>query len=342
MTSNTNYPGGSKARVNKAGDNVRAKKQTPEDIKVIEDWRFSHRSVLNTFQAMLRNRTKGRDILVAQRHKRRKTIFDKLDRLPSMQLARMDDVAGCRLIFHSIESLIDFREDFLRAKFKHRRRNSKEKYDYIATPKATGYRGIHDVYEYNVNSKTGASLAGLNIEIQYRTFIQHAWATAVEIIGSITENQPKFQRGDKRYERAMALASEILARAYENSKGPFPEASDREILQEFLALDTEIKLLNMLRGLNQASGTISRKKNVILIFPNDGELQIKSFENATDALKSLFQLENENPNADIVLVKADTTEQVQLAFRNYFSDAKEFIEKIDNAIIKLNHQPTKA
>ena len=63
------------------------------------------------------------------------------------------------------------------------------------------------VEEYDVNSEVGRGLAGLNVEIQYRTLVQHAWSTAVEVIGFITESQPKFQRGDKRYEHAMALAS---------------------------------------------------------------------------------------------------------------------------------------
>lgn len=31
--------------------------------------------------------------------------------------------------------------------------------------------------------------------------------TAVEVIGFITESQPKFRKGDNRYEHAMALAS---------------------------------------------------------------------------------------------------------------------------------------
>jgi len=34
--------------------------------------------------------------------------------------------------------------------------------------------------------------------------VQHAWATAVEVIGLITESQPKFQRGDNRYERLLS------------------------------------------------------------------------------------------------------------------------------------------
>src|SRR5665647_748836 len=96
MTNAVKYPGGSKSRVNRAGDNVRNNKATQEDLKVIEEWRAAHRCVLNTFQAILRTRTKGTNVTVAQRHKRKNTIFDKLQRLPDMQLARMDDVAGCR------------------------------------------------------------------------------------------------------------------------------------------------------------------------------------------------------------------------------------------------------
>src|SRR5687767_3805814 len=103
------YPGGSKSRVNRAGEGVRAGNPTDDDLNVIEEWRAAHRGVLNTFQAILRNRTRGSDVIVAQRHKRKRTIFDKLARLPGMQLARMDDVAGCRLIFADIKTLYSFR-----------------------------------------------------------------------------------------------------------------------------------------------------------------------------------------------------------------------------------------
>jgi putative GTP pyrophosphokinase len=336
MTDRPIYPGGSKSRVTRAGNNVRNGTATQEDLKVIEDWRAAHRSVLNTFQAILRTRSRGTNVSVAQRHKRKNTIFDKLQRLPGMQLARMDDVAGCRLIFRSIKDLNKFRESFHKARFNHKRRNDPDKYDYIKHPKSTGYRGIHDVYEYDVNSDAGKSLAGLYIEIQYRTLIQHAWATAVELIGFITESQPKFQQGDDRYEYAMALASEILARAHEGLNGPLPDKSDRELLEEFLSLDKQLSLLQMLRGLNQAKSEISDKKNTILIFSATGELEVKSFRDATDALRALFILEKQMPESDIVLVRADSSEEVRLAFRNYFSDAREFIRLIDSACAKLS------
>lgn len=336
MTNTIKYPGGSKSRVNRAGNNVRNDITTQDDLKVIEEWRAAHRGVLNTFQAILRTRTKGTNVTVAQRHKRKNTIFDKLQRIPGMQLARMDDVAGCRLIFRNIKELNKFRDTFHKAKFNHKRRNDPDKYDYIKAPKDTGYRGIHDVYEYDVNSESGKSLAGLYIEIQYRTLVQHAWATAVEVVGFITESQPKFQQGDKRYEYEMALASEILARAHEGLKGPFPEMTDREVLEEFLKIDKELLLLKTLSGLNRAKSEVSDKKNTILIFSDKGALEVKSFRDATEALRALFLLEKQMPQNDIVLVRANSSDEVRLAFRNYFSDAREFIRLLETGCAKLS------
>jgi len=300
-------------------------------MAVIDGWRAAHRAVLNTFQAILRIRARGKQVVVAQRHKRKRTIFDKLNRFPKMELARMDDIAGCRLIFPNIEKLNSFRRDFHKARFKHRRKNDADKYNYIKDPKATGYRGIHDVYEYDVNSAHGKSYKGLFIELQYRTEIQHAWATAVEVIGFITYSQPKFQKGDKRYEDIMMYASEILARAFENSKASLPDIEDGVLVKTFLALDAELGLLKLLRGLNAADREVSAKRNVILMFSDNESLEVRSFRDAPDALRALFELERDNPGKDVVLVRADTTEEVRSAFRNYFSDAREFIELIEQS-----------
>lgn len=326
---NNNFPGGSKSRVNLAGNNVRSGNVTLDDLVVIDEWRAAHRAVLNTFQAILRTRTRGKSIFVAQRHKRKSTIFGKLDRFPEMQLARMDDVAGCRLIFSDLKELYAFRGVFHRARFNHKIRNDIDKYDYIKRPKSTGYRGIHDVYVYDVNSATGKYLKGLMVEIQYRTKIQHAWATAVEVIGFITESQPKFQEGDTRYQDAMALASEILARAFESSHGPFPHKENTELVRDFLRLDKELKLLKTLQGLNSIDSIASTNRNSILIFSPAGELEIKTYRDAPEALRALFQLEKEHPGKDIVLVRADTSEEVRFAFKNYFSDAQDFVRLVE-------------
>jgi hypothetical protein len=241
----------------------------------------------------------------------------------------MDDVAGCRLIFESINELYSFRKELHRARFNHKLRNDLDKYDYIKVPKDTGYRGVHDVYEYDVNSETNRHLSGLYVEIQYRTLVQHAWATAVEVIGFITQSQPKFKQGDERYQTVMKFASEILARAFEDRNGPLPNPDDSEIVKGFLDAEAEIHLLQTLRGLSSVDSVVTEKRNAILMFRDEDELEVFDFRDATDALRKLFELEKQFPDRDIVLVRADTSEEVRLAFKNYFADATDFLDLID-------------
>jgi hypothetical protein len=96
---------GSKGAINRAGDALRHQSLGDGQTRALESWRMAHRGVIHTFEALLRARAKNKDVEVAQRLKRRSTIVDKLSRYPNMQLARMDDVAGCRLIFPTIEAL---------------------------------------------------------------------------------------------------------------------------------------------------------------------------------------------------------------------------------------------
>ncbi len=329
------FPGGSKTRVTRAGAAVRLSVQSADDLAVIDTWREAHRHVLNTFQAILRNRTRGSDIVVAQRHKRKKTIFSKLQRFKTMELARMDDVAGCRLIFPNLELLYNFRKELHAASFRHKLRNDIDKWDYIKNPKLTGYRGVHDVYEYDVNSDYGQEYKGLLLELQYRTQAQHAWATCVEVVGFITESQPKFQQGDKRYETIMAYSSEMIARTVEKKTSCFPCLKDVDLIQMFLKLDKDLGFMALLKGLNAATNEVSAKKNVILMFSEGESLEVKTYRDSTDAIRALFSLEKDNPGKDIVLVRADSSDDVRVAFKNYFSDATEFISLIEKACEKL-------
>lgn len=312
---------------------MRAGRQTEEDRAIIEEWRAAHRPVINTFQALLRRRCKNLGITVAQRHKRLTTIIDKLNRFPDMQLVRMDDVAGCRLIFISVDELYAFRSSFHKAQFRHQLRNEVDKYDYIKSPKFSGYRGVHDVYTYDVNSKQGLHLKGLYIELQYRTLAQHAWATCVEIVGHITDNQPKFSRGpDPRYAEILRLASELIARHVEDLTSCLPDKSDDYVIAEFERLDKELGFLFMLRGIEAADAEISAEKNVILLMSKTrDDLRIEAFRDHTEAMRRLFDLERDMPEYDIVLVKADKSEYVRTAFRNYFRDATDFIDFIESA-----------
>lgn len=296
----------------------------------MENHRASHAYVLNTFQATLRLRSRGKSVTFAQRLKRRPTIYNKLRRQNKMQLARMHYIAACRLIFENNKDLIDFQNSFRNAKFNHIRRykdSENDPYDYINKPKNSGYRGKHDVFEYRAYSPPGEPWNGLYVEVQYRTQVQHAWSTAVEIAGSITENKPKFDQGDERYLNFFRICSEILARTQEEQYICCKHVSEKQLFDEFNKLEDDIHLLRHLENINLVNHQFSIQGNVILIFNEQtGQLITETFTSAPEAMQRYFELENtESSDIDVVLVRADSSESIKYAFRNYFSDSQEFV-----------------
>lgn len=340
MASRNTKPEYSKKRVNRAGNAVRVGNQTDDDIRVIENWRAAHNKILNDWQASLRGRCKGKDIVFAQRLKRRSTIFDKLERQPDMQLSRMHDIAGCRLIFKNIKQLNEYRNALHKSWMKHIRRKADTTpypYDYIASPHpdGSGYRGIHDIYQYCARPGRDKSWNNLLVEIQYRTEAQHAWATANEIAGSMTGNHSKFGRGDEHQKEFFRLASEIIARSEEKLTSYYAELSNQDLVKKFEALESDIKLLNQLKNLRIASEKYDFLKQNIILVHNEKEkkLEVHSFDTLPLAQTKYFQLEKElGDTCDIVLVRAPSQESLRQAYKNYFSDTKDFTRLIDSGL----------
>ena len=328
---------GSKGAINRAGEALRRRSVTSGQTLCLESWRIAHRYVIHSFEALLRARAKQyEEVEVAQRLKRRTTIVDKLSRYPRMELARMDDIAGCRVIFPTVESLHDYRNKVHKAKFKHLLRNEKGKYDYLLSPTDRGYRGIHDVYEYRARQKKPTYYNGLMIEIQYRTQVQHAWATAVELVTQLTENEPKFNRGDPRHIRLFVLASEMLARAHEAMNSCLAEIGNKELVEEFDSLNEELQVMQMFFNLHlhkwaDEEAKAKKAAHVILQLNTTGDLTYHHFDLELEASRALLELEKANPEDDIVLVGASTAKEIASAFRNYFRDVGAFIGYIGNA-----------
>ena len=332
---NLDFPGGSKSRVNEAGDSVRKSSATDEDFRVIEEWRTAHAAVLNTFQALLRNRAKDYGGSVVQRLKRKATIFDKLHRQEKMELSRMDDIAGCRVILPDIKTLREFRANLHVANFKHTLKNEPNKYNYIRLPKKDGYRGVHDVYAYDVNSVEGKHLKGLRAEIQYRTLVQHSWSTANEILGVITGSQPKYHRGDPRYVEAMALAGEILARGLEGSTGSFGGWTNTQVASRFVELDFELGLRLRLKALQVADQTKNSPQGHVVLSKSGSSLTVSNFKSAEAAMAYLFEKENLDPETDTVYVTGDTVDGIRLGYKNYYDDATEFLTMLEEAAQRM-------
>ncbi len=338
----------SKGKVNRAGQRLADGIPNADDISVIENWRAAHNYILNTFQASLRRKAKEKNVRPpVQRIKRLSTIKGKLTRYPNMQLARMHDVVGCRVIFDNIIQLSDFRDSFNKSRFRHKRRVKKnengetiEAYNYITNPKNSGYRGIHDVFEYQAKqggaqrTSGGHRWNGLLIEIQYRTLVQHAWATAVEICDIYTENHGKFNDAPQDYLRYFQLASEILARSHEAMYSCNPTLTNSELVKEFQELEANHGMLRTLRGIQPSDPEFKSSKHTLLIHTEDlleSSTQVRTYDTFKKAVSEYFRLERET-NSDVVLVAADDSESVRFGFKNYFSDATEFVRLIDEGV----------
>ena len=346
-------PPESKGAVNRAGKAIANGNAEDSDFALVDQWRAAHGYVINTFQIFFRRKITSRkyEVEFAQRLKRRKTVIDKISRTkpdgsPLMgDVTSMHDFAGCRLIFNSLFELNSFRkyvhsQDSMR-NVRHKLRHDPKKYDYISSPKPSGYRGIHDVFSHYPRSHRRDFAAstpwhGLYVEVQYRTRVQHAWATALEISDIIDGQRTKFDLTESKRVRFFALASEILSRKYENLSNALTDLDYESIVKDFSNLETELGILKRLEVLKEAGGFEKIKiHNVLNITSTKTDaviLEVESFKNAALAIQRATELEADADSINAVYVRADNPAQARSAYRNYFNDPVDFVKLVKNAL----------
>ncbi|MDP2358681.1 MAG: RelA/SpoT domain-containing protein [Beijerinckiaceae bacterium] len=325
-------PAHSKNAVRKAGQRIRNGAHEVEDIDVLNSWRAAHGYIINTFQANLRSRTQSQNVPVAQRLKRGTTIVDKLRQGRALDLATMQDIAGVRLVFPDTATLNAFRDNFHQSRAKHVLSHERQRYNYIAAPKSSGYRGVHDVFRYKTRSVNGAKWNGLLIEVQYRTLVQHAWATAVELSDALTANRTKFSQGSADNERFFKICSELLARKYESNVSCLAAEAKPALVDEWHDIESRTHIFQRLKdaGVQQGEGDI--RGFVLLVVQDSGNLEIRRQGSYREALAKLLEVEGQHPDWDVVLVSGEN-ESLRSAFRNYFRNAKEFVSLMTDALV---------
>lgn len=347
-------PPNSKREVNRAGKAIAAGLGVESDLQLVDQWRASHGYVINTFQIFFKRRIEksGKVIEFAQRLKRRSTVIDKITRRHPDGSALMSDVtsmqdfAGCRLIFDTLEDLTQFR-DYVHSSQSmehvvHKLRHDPGKYDYINHPKASGYRGIHDVYghfprAHRRGSNESKPWHGLLVEVQYRTRVQHAWATALEISDIVDGQKTKFDLEETDRVRFFAIASEILARHHEGIANAMTEVETEDLCKEFCSLESKLGILQRLHALKVSGGFEKIKRhNVLNVFrAEDGglALEVLTFSSPSDAIARASELESNPTSLNAVYVRADNPSQVRSAYRNYFNDPVDFVRLVREALL---------
>jgi putative GTP pyrophosphokinase len=198
------------SQVNKAGQTLRrwlrGEIREPAVIDgaldVVWLYRAAHAYSLTKATMGLRSvvRTEGCELEVSQRLKRMTTILDKLGREPTMRLASMQDIGGCRAVLSTIREV-------RRVEQRLKKNRPPIRYsDYITAPRESGYRGVHVVVGYG--DDFGVRRA---IEVQLRTKVMHEWAITVERLSGRLRDDLKSGRGPEELLVLLAAVSEAMA-----------------------------------------------------------------------------------------------------------------------------------
>jgi ppGpp synthetase/RelA/SpoT-type nucleotidyltranferase len=334
------YP---KDQVDAAGQLLLQKSPKLQEIEhafqVINNWRSSHAFPLNTFQVGLRKRAKQIDskCITAQRIKRLSSLVLKLNRYSWLTLSEMQDIAGCRAVMSSVRRVDKLVHAYKGSNIKHK---LDDEDDYIRSPKRSGYRGIHLIYRYHSDKKE--TYNGLKIEMQFRSQLQHAWATAVETVGTFIQQALKASRGEKEWLRFFALMGTAIAIREKAPPVPETPTSRAQLVKELRhfagRLDVETRLTAYGEAVNMAAAGASKAHYFLLaVDPKAKRVTVTGYtymelEKASDEYLETERRISEEPGAEAVLVSVESLALLRRAYPNYFLDTRVFLDAVKQAI----------
>ncbi len=345
----------SSKQITKAGEIVttsRDKSEVGRAISMINEWRENHLPVIEQLMHALHNFFKSHSVtpvFSSFRLKRMTSIQYKLDLNPTMSLGGMQDIAGGRFVFPSMESLLkaysvlsnEIPENYEIVKIN----------NYIESPKSSGYRSIHIVYRYH--SQTNEDWDNMKVEIQLRTKLQHSWAMAVETAGLVTNTAMKSGQGPDEWQDFFQIVSCLFSL---KEKSPMMPAYQGETSVNFMKklqrIDDKNRFSDQLLALSQSVNVIEKHEyqgDIFLLFIdfNKKQLRILSFDKderdkASELYNKLENRINDRDNA-AVLVSVSSMKELRGAYPSYFLDMGDFNGHLRKylSIGRVRNRPTK-
>jgi len=295
---------------------------------------------LNTLQVNLRGVAAKFDshATVAQRIKRLPSIRHKLERFPGMKLSRVQDVGGCRAVVasvHDVSSIVEYYMSSSQMKHRLVRHDN-----YIQVPQHSGYRGEHLIYAYNSDKRSEWN--DLKIELQIRSRLQHAWATAVETVGTFTQQALKSSFGEEDWLNFFALMSSALALREHTPLVPDTPSDPHDLAADLREHVERLDVVNKLNAYGQTlryvEDSISKVKGHTFLLELDSAsetLSIDSYRDRVLAAEEYSAIERaieNDPSKDVVLVTVESLDSLRRAYPNYFLDTRVFVDTVIEAI----------
>lgn len=313
---------------------------------VAENWRTSHAMPLLTFRMGLAQRVKRvqRDALIAQRMKRMTSILNKLEREEKMPLSQIQDLGGCRTIVADVEAVYRiydlYRGTTPQGLFDEGIASAPKCRDYIRDPKPDGYRGIHIVGRYSARFESNEHWNGHRIEIQIRTKLQHAFATAVETVTTFTREPLKFGSGPDKWRRFFSLAGSVFAFVEQTSQIPGTPEQIGDLTGELRELVRELKVRQRLRGWTKALTALPRRNVkgaewlLLVLDVEKNTFKVTGFADRLKAAGAIAEIEQSNRAhfLDAVLVWVRSAKDLRATYPNYYADTREFLKALDEAL----------
>lgn len=192
------------------------------------------------------------------------------------------------------------------------------------------------VYEYN--SEKSKCYNGLLLEMQFRTQLQHAWAMAVETMGTVLSQSLKSSQGSEDWLEFFAMTGSAFAAMESCPAIPgYEDLSKNEIFNIVKDKAQKLDVINKLTSFSVALDVISEKKqgnyHLLTLDLEKKSIMISSFgqqrlEEASTAYADIETKIKNGANLQVVLVSTSSIDMLKKAYPSYFLDTTNFISRV--------------
>jgi ppGpp synthetase/RelA/SpoT-type nucleotidyltranferase len=304
---------------------------------IVNNWRAAHAYPLNAAAMTLRlsARRVYPSALVSRRIKRLPSILVKLERFPELSLTRIQDIGGCRALVRDAGQVRRLTRLYTEG---HLAEHIGRVDDYVKTPREdSGYRSVHLIYRYE---RKQPQWEGLKVELQLRSSRMHAWATAVEIVDTFTQQTLKTGGGREEWRRFFKLMSSAIAATERTppvaDTPTAPAALRAELRDHAQRLNVRAVLTKYRESINIAQTAPKGAYWFVMVLDSEKrEAEAFAYSKGNlDAAQAFYEeIESAGrPEINAVLASVDQAKNLRRAYPNYFLDSDRFLRLLEQAV----------